>query len=454
MNSHPANFKADILIVDDTPDNIRFLSSMLLEQGYRVRKALNGNMAITAVRTLLPDLILLDISMPGMSGYEVCQQLKEDAETSTVPIIFLSALDAVEDKVRAFQVGGVDYITKPFQFEEVLARIQTQLMLRTLQTKLETQNETLQRTLSDLRKAQAKLVQQEKMIGLSQLVAGVSHEINNPISFIAGNLGPARQYIDNLLNLVRLYQQEFPNPTPAIQAAIEAMDLKFLLLDLPKALNSMQTGVERVRNIILAFRIFARLDESDIKHVDIHEGIDSTLVLLKHRLDSQKHRPGIQVIKNYGDIPYVTCYASQLNQVFLNLINNAIDALDSLSQDEQSLDPSTSDATPTSGRVPHRAPTIWISTKLTHCQSIQICIKDNGPGISPEIQSRLFEPFYTTKPVGRSKGLGLAISHEIIVGKHKGQLVCHSTLGQGTEFMIEISDQLESPIQPSELENR
>ena len=424
MNSNSANiFKADILIVDDTPDNIRFLSSLLLEQGYNVRKSINGQMALTAAKTLPPDLILLDINMSGMNGYEVCERLKEDTQTSSVPIIFLSALDDVLDKVKAFQVGGVDYITKPFQIEEVLVRIQNQLTIQSLQTQLKAQNTQLQQALGNLKKAQAQLVQKEKMIGLGQLAAGMAHEINNSIGFISSNLDPARKYIQDLLNLVYLYQKEYPKPTLPIQKTIQEIDLDFLNSDIQKLVGSMQTGVERICTMLLALRIFSRLNESDIKPVDIHEGLNSTLLLLQHRFREEGKRPEIKVIKKYGKLPLVTCYASQLNQVFLNLLNNAIDALESGVGKEFS---ESSD------------PTIWISTEFTAWETIIIRIKDNGVGIAEEMRSRLFDPFFTTQPVGKVSGLGLLTSYEIVVEKHKGHLTCHSSPEQGAEFTIEI----------------
>ncbi|MBD1891732.1 response regulator [Coleofasciculus sp. FACHB-SPT9] len=424
MDSKLANtFKADILIVDDTPDNIRFLSSLLLDKGYNVRKSINGQMALTAVKTLQPDLILLDINMSGMNGYEVCERLKKDTETSSVPVIFLSALDDVLDKVKAFQVGGVDYITKPFQIEEVLARIQNQLTVQSLQTQLKNQNSQLQQALGDLKKAQAQLVQKEKMLGLGQLAAGMAHEINNSIGFISGNLDPARKYIQDLLNLVRIYQQEYPKPTLSIQKAIQEIDLDFLNSDIQNLVGSMQTGVERICTMLLALRIFSRLNESDIKAVDIHEGLNSTLLLLQHRLRGEGKRPEIQVIKKYEDLPLVNCYASQLNQAFLNLLNNAIDALElRIGQDFSE----------------SSSPTIWISTEFSAWETIIIRIKDNGIGIAEEMRSRLFDPFFTTKPIGQGSGLGLLTTYEIIVEKHKGQLTCHSFPGQGAEFTIEI----------------
>ncbi len=408
--------KADILIVDDTPENLRVLSAMLTEQGYAVRKALSGKMALLAAESLPPSLILLDVNMPDMNGYQVCQLLKSQKITEQIPIIFLSALDSTEDKVEAFKVGGVDYITKPFQFEEVNARIQTQLMVYQLQQSLEQKNEELSQTLLELRKTQTRLIQQERMAGLGQLVAGFSHEVNNPISFIAGNLKPTQEYVESLLEIIKLYQQEYPEPTPVMQAAIAQLDLDFLVKDLQKSLNSMRNGVERICNLVLALRIFSRLDESDVKTVDIHEGIESTLVLLRSRL----HQAGIHIIKQYGNLPLVTCYASQLNQVILHLLSNAIDALEEKSESSQ------------------ERPTIWIATSQTGDYAVQLRIRDNGPGIEPEVQSHLFEPFYTTKPVGKGKGLGLAISHEIIVEKHRGTLTCESVPGQGAEFIIDI----------------
>lgn len=428
MNYKPDTiFKADILIVDDTPDNLRFLSSLLLNEGYNVRKATNGQMALTAVKTVPPDLILLDVNMPGMSGYEVCEHLKKDSQTSSVPVIFLSALDDVMDKVKAFQVGGADYITKPFKIEEVLARIQNQLTIRNLQNELRTQNTQLQQALNELKKAQAQLVQKEKMLGLGQLTAGMAHEINNSIGFVSSNLEPASEYIQDLLNLINLYQQEYPNPSIPIQETIQEIDLDFLSLDIKKIMGSMQTGAERISTMILALRIFSRLNESDIKAVDIHEGLDSTLLLLQHRLRKEMKCPEIKVIKQYGNLPLVTCYASQLNQVFFNLLNNAIDAIDSGLE---------------KGITELSSPTIWINTELTAYKTVKIQIKDNGIGIDEKVRSRLFNPFFTTKPVGQGSGLGLVTSYEIVVEKHKGELRCNSLPGQGAEFTIEIPVQL------------
>jgi signal transduction histidine kinase len=444
-----ALLSADILVVDDVPDNIRLLSTILTEQGYKVRKAINGQMALTAAQTTPPDLILLDVNMPKMNGYEVCQQLKSAPETMNIPVIFLSALDHVSDKVSAFEVGGADYVTKPFQVEEVLARVQHQLQIRNLQAKLQNRNLELQHTLSTLRTTQAQLIQQEKLAGLGQIVAGIAHEFNNPANFISGNLSPALKYVQELVTLVDLYQREYPNPSPAIQQAIEEIDLKFLLPDLRKLTNSMQRGVDRIRSIVLALRIFSHLDESEIKAIDLHRNIDSTLLLLQYRLRSTEDRPEIQVIKQYSILPPLTCYASQLNQVFFNLLDNAIDALETCLQAAPSLEQPTNQATHQFIDQATVPPTIWIRTQRTPEGTIVITIEDNGCGMTETVQTHLYEPFFTTKPVGQGAGLGLSTSYQVIVEKHQGQITCHSILGEGTRFTIELPLQAAIFLQPS-----
>jgi signal transduction histidine kinase len=420
----------DILIVDDTPENIRFLSAMLIENGYQVRKALTGKMALTAAQASVPDLILLDINMPQMNGYETCQLLKQNEKTASVPVIFLSALNDVVDKVKAFEVGGVDFIPKPFQFEEVLVRIQTHLKIQVLQSQLHLKNTQLEAALESLKQMQTQLLRKEKLLGLGQLVAGVCHEINNPISFIAGNIKPANDSIEILIQLLDAYQKEYPESTPLIQALLEDAEVDFLVTDLQNMMKSMRTGVDRIASIVLALRIFSRLGESDIKSADIHECIDSTLLLLRHRLAEKSSMPTIEIIKNYGDIPRITCHASEMNQVFLNLLKNAIDAL------QQKF--SNSDAI-------QEAPRIQIITELKTPKQIAICIKDNGIGVSEGVEKRLFEPFFTTKPVGQGVGLGLATSYQIVVEKHQGNLTYSANAGE-TEFKIEIPTMLsESP---------
>lgn len=424
-------YKGNILIVDDTPDNLRLLSAMLTAQGYEVRKALSGKMALTACQILSPDVVLLDINMPQMNGYEVCRQLKTDEKTCEVPVIFISALDDVLDKVKAFDVGGVDYITKPFNGTEVLLRIENQINLRWLQIKLQEKNLLLQQALDDLKAAQVQQIQNEKMVALGQMVAGIAHEVNNPISFIYGNLDYARQYVQNLVNLIKAYQEEYPRPTNKIQQIIQDIDLNFVINDLQNLMGAMYRGVDRIRSMVLALQNFSRHDEAQMKQVDIHQGIESTLVMLQHRLKETEHRPAIHIVKEYGSLPLATCYASELNQVFMHLLNNAIDALDK--QGSQATNRSTS-----RDQISLCQPQIRISTKSLNNNRIRISIADNGAGIDEEVRSRLFDPFFTTKPVGKGSGLGLSISHQIVVQKHNGMLDCTSLINQGAEFAIEI----------------
>lgn len=583
----------NILIVDDTLVNCKALSKILSDEGYQVHVAMDGNIAISICESILPDLVLLDVKMPGMDGYEVCEQLKATEKTKDVPIIFVSALSDVWDKVRAFNIGAVDYITRPFEREDVLCRVRNHLSLRSLQTELQKQNVSLQQeikerqqvqtalelsetknkallnaipdlmfrisaegvfldyrishiddeavtkqssvqntseisqsvifpipntsnsennfigkkvvnlfsgdlamwimyyveqtlqtskiqigeymqqvsgkwhayevryvrsgqnevltlvrdiserkqaeaerrqseallrsqkqqleqALKELKTAQVQLIQNEKMFALGQLVAGIAHEINNPVNFISGNLKYAADYIQDLLTVIVTYQEEYPNPSPKIEEIIENVDLEFLVSDVKTLMDSMQKGAERIQKIVLSLRNFSRLDEAEMKEVNIHEGIDSTLVILQNRLRKTQNRPQIEVIRDYSELPKVTCYASQMNQVLMHLLTNAIDALDKNEANEN--DP----------------PQISIRTELTPLETVKIFIADNGVGIPESVQARLFDPFFTTKPVGSGTGLGLSISYQIVVQKHRGQLICCSFPGQGSEFCIEI----------------
>ena len=293
---------------------------------------------------------------------------------------------------------------------------------------LQEKNNQLYQTLQKLQETQSQLIQTEKMSSLGQLVAGVAHEINNPINFIGANLDYADEYARDLLKLIELYQQAYPNPTPEIEAEANEMELEFLKEDLTSLLDSMKVGSERISQIVLSLRNFSRLDESEVKSIDIKSGIESSLMILQHRLKKTEERPEIAVDKSFGNLPQVECCAGQLNQVLMNILTNAIDALEMETREGD------------------RLPKISISTKLkagdpannTRSDRAVITIADNGPGMTPEVKSKLFDPFFTTKPVGSGTGLGLAVSYQIIVEKHGGQLWCNSELGNGAEFTIEI----------------
>ncbi|MGB7440173.1 MAG: PAS domain S-box protein [Coleofasciculaceae cyanobacterium] len=315
-------------------------------------------------------------------------------------------------------------------------RSQAEMALRISEAQLRERTTQQEQTLQELQQTQTQLVQSEKMSSLGMMVAGIAHEINNPVSFVYGNIGPASEYIQDLLKLISLYQQHHPQPAAPIAEQVKAMELDFLMEDLPKLLDSMKIGSERIRDLVVSLRTFSRLDEAEMKRVDIHEGLESTLMILQHRLKEKPGFPGIEVIKNYGNLPVVECYPGQLNQVFMNIIANAIDVLESYRINSQFA----------RSRQEQLIPSHWIkiNTEIVDSASninfpnILIRIRDNGQGMTEEIKQRLFDPFFTTKPVGKGTGLGLSISYQIIVGKHQGQLQCVSELGQGTEFIIQI----------------
>lgn len=438
----------NILIIDDTPANLKVLMGLLSKKGYTVRPIPSGKLALQGIHLDYPDIILLDINMPDMNGYEVCQHLKADARTRDIPVIFVSALDEVFDKIKAFEVGGIDYITKPFQAEEVLVRVKSHILLARLQKKLqektelqdiklaeqnvqlqqmnqelEKANQELQARLRELQQAQLQLVQSEKMATLGQLVAGIAHEINNPVGFLQGNIRPAQKSVQDLLGLLDLYQAKFPSPGEDIEKRIEAIELDFLRSDLPESIASMTLGVERIKNISTSLRTFSRTDKKNKVSFHLPDGIESTLLILKHRLKANKNRPAIEVGTEYGDFPPIKCFPGQLNQVFMNLLANAIDALEA-SNSGRSFDEIAAH--------PNR---ITIKTELEG-DRVVVRIADNGTGMPPEVKERIFEQGFTTKAVGKGTGLGMAIARQIVVEKHGGSITCDSQLGKGTEFAI------------------
>ena len=313
---------------------------------------------------------------------------------------------------------------------EMQAREQVTEALQESEAHLREQTLALQQALDDLQKAQTQLIQTEKMSSLGQLVAGIAHEINNPVNFIHGNLSHVQDYARDLLDFVGLYQKIYANPDPAIQRHAEEIELDFLQEDLPKILASMRIGTERIRQIVLSLRTFSRTDESEIKHIDIHEGLDSTLLILQYRLKARAERPEIQVVREYAPLPKVECYPGPLNQVFMNLLANAIDALEEAAADK------------TYQEIAQKPSWIRIQTAAIAGPDatpwVEIAIADNGTGIPKHIQQRIFDPFFTTKPVGKGTGMGTSISYQIITEKHGGNLECNSVPGMGTKFIIQL----------------
>ncbi|MBW4421916.1 MAG: HAMP domain-containing histidine kinase [Myxacorys californica WJT36-NPBG1] len=407
------------------------------------------NQAFNWVRQLKPAQALAMLFSPS---YETQKQIYADGMTQTS--------SALQRRVRTnFESYGlalsqlslfstVSFFTLTAAWITILGlvnrylkqRREAETKLRVAKTELEQINQNLEisevtlrqkagaleQALEALQQTQLQMIQSEKMSSLGQLVAGVAHEINNPINFIYGNLAHLRNYVQDLHDFVHLHQKYYPHPAPEIQAKATEIDLEFLQLDLAKILDSMSVGTERIRQIVLTLRNFSRMDEAEFKSVDIHEGIDSTLMILQQQLNAQPGCPAIQVMKEYDDLPLVECYPGQLNQVFMNILANAIDALEA------------ADPKQTSKKTRENLSEIIIRTSVLDAEWVQITITDNGPGMPESVKQRIFDPFFSTKPVGKGTGLGMSISYQIVKEQHRGKLDCFSSPGEGTQFVIQI----------------
>ncbi|MBL1178365.1 response regulator [Pantanalinema sp. GBBB05] len=460
-----------ILIVDDTPDNLRLLVGLLSEQGYKVRPVTSGKMALSAAQGIPPDLILLDINMPGMDGYQVCEQLKANERTRDIPVIFLSALNDVFDKVQAFAIGGIDYITKPFQVEEVLARISTHLAMRSLQHRLQQKNQDLEHTLYELQTTQAQLIQSEKMAVLGQLVANVAHEMNTPLGAICSSAANIALFFNHNLEALPQFlqslsleqQQDFftllkrsaqshltslsskekrqykrnliqhledhdiadadtiadtlidigiydnidlllpllrdPNSRPILKMTYE-------LVSVHKSAQMIITASDRATKVVQALKSYAHHDSTGTKvQANLIDGIETALMLYHNQL---KH--GVEVIRQYTDLPSILCFPDDLNQVWTNLIQNALQAMN------------------------YKGTLTILLTHVT--DQVTISITDTGSGIAPEIQAKIFDPFFTTKAIGEGNGLGLSIAKRNIE-KHHGTITVSSIPGQ-TTFVVSL----------------
>lgn len=445
-----------ILVIDDNPANLSILTHTLKGTGYSVRVDVSGENALRQIEQELPALILLDVMMPGIDGFETCRRLKKNPATAAIPVIFITALADTDSKLQGLSAGAVDYVTKPFNEAEVLCRVRIHLKQQHLLHTLDTQNQQLklevqrrqqveaeltslnqvleqriaQRT-TELQKTHLKLVQQEKLHTLGELVAGVAHEINNPISCIIGNLKFLQDYTTRLLSHVDLCQEQVASPNQAINDHAHQIELTYILQDLPNLMQSMQSGSQRIAAISQSLRTFIRYDSRKKQKIDLHEGLDSTLLILRHRLKPQENRAGIDVVKAYGTLPAILCFPDQINQVFMNILANAIDAFD-----EYCLQHKHSE----SSHYCHRDKMplqIYIETEAQP-DGVSIRIRDNAGGMTETVKSHIFEYAYTTKAVGKGTGMGLSIAHQIVVETHAGQLTCTSRPGEGTQFSIDL----------------
>jgi two-component system, NtrC family, sensor kinase len=351
------------------------------------------------------------------SNFELQATVEQDDEIGMLANAFNQLIRAVQQLLQQQKAANE-------QLENYSQTLESKVEERTQE--LSDKNTQLQQLLEELQRTQVQMVQSEKMSALGQMVAGVAHEINNPVNFIHGNLTHVQEYAHNLLGLVQLYQNHYPDPAPEIQAEAQEIDMEFIQADLPKVIDSMKLGTDRIRQIVLSLRNFSRMDEADFKAVDIHEGIDSTLLILQHRLKDKAERPAIQVIRDYGNLPLIECYPGQINQVFMNILANAIDALEEANVKR------------TYQELKENPNLITIRTALIDSKWVKIAIYDNGMGMPESVQKRLFDPFFTTKSVGKGTGMGLPISYQIVTEKHRGKLDCFSIPGKGTEFVIQI----------------
>ena len=430
-----------VLLIDDQLIICEAVRRILaIESDISFHYCTNPVLALSMIQEVQPTVIFLDLIMPELDGLILAKFLRANEITREIPLVMLSSKEDAELKAEAFNLGANDYLVKLPDRLEFIARARyhskaynnlQELKKATVQAQL--QAKQLEEALQELQKAQSQMIQTEKMSSLGQLVAGVAHEINNPVSFIHGNLMYLEQYVVDLLRMISLYQKRHPSDDPEIKALAREVDLEFLTGDLPKMLGSMKVGTDRIRDIVLSLRNFSRMDQSEFKAVDIHEGIESTLLILQHRLHASEDNLGIEIYREYGDLPLVQCSAGQLNQVFMNILANAIDAIESSYGSPTNTPPEFQYL-----YSPDLPKKIIIQTKILNDSWIQISIADNGMGMTEETKQYIFNPFFTTKAIGKGTGMGLSISYQIITEKHNGEIECISQLYTGTKFIIKI----------------
>lgn len=409
--------RPSVLIVDDVPANLNLLTNMLKEHGYKVRPAPSGSLAIEAALHDPPDLVLLDIHMPEMDGFEVCRRMKEEETLAEIPVLFISALTDTKDKVQAFEAGGVDYITKPFQIEEVLARVRTHLELRQMRRELKRKNKRLKKTIAQLKNTQMQLIQSEKMAALGVLSAGIAHEINNPVNFIKTSILSLQRDVEDLVRVTTLgasfcHGSDDPICKEMIRLQQE-IEYETILEEIPRLFGSILEGIRRTEEIVQSLRTFARHDEIISESVNIHEIIDFALIMLRNR-----YKMNVTILRDYGKVPHVRCFVGKMSQVMVNVLSNAIDAIER--------------------KEGSQVNQISIKTRTQQRDDrafVVIDVTDTGTGIAEEHIHKVFDPFFTTKEVGKGVGLGLFITRNI-VQEQGGFIEVVSPPGQGATFSI------------------
>lgn len=434
------------MIVDDEVLNLKLMSNLLEISGFDVIVAESGEIAIEKLKNKLPDLILLDVVMPGIDGFETCKYLQSSEKNKNIPVIFMTSISESTEKIKGLNLGAVDYIIKPIKTEEILARINIHIRLQEeikertkaemelqkakaeLEQKVQERTTELSQSLAKLQVTQGQLIKNEQMSSIGELVAGIAHELNNPVSIVVGNINLAETYLQELINHIKLYQKKFPNPGQIIEKNADEIDIDFLLEELPKMLSSIKLASNRISETSTSLRSVARADSTSKVPFEINDGIESTLTILQHRLKANNQRPDIQVIKNYGDLPKINCYPHSLNQVFMNLLVNAIDSLEEYNYKNNR----------TYHEILENPNRITITTSVVESDEVVIIIADNGVGILAHLKDKLSEAFDGLKSQNQKNSLGLSMSHLIVVDKHRGKLEFNSFSKQGTEFIIKL----------------
>lgn len=408
--------------MEDDPTTASLLCLELEREGYTVAIAKDGIEGLAQAQALHPPVIISDWMMPKLDGLEFCRRVKRDIDLAATFFILLTAHANTENRVAGIEAGADEFIAKPFIRRELQARVRQGMREFQFKRLMKLTNAKLTQTLEQLRQTQAQVVQNAKMSSLAKMMAGLAHEMNNPVTFLEGNIHYTRQNVEDLLTLIQLYQTAYPEPTAEIQEYLEELDLDFLAEDLPNVLQSMEAGTRRVTQIVSLFRRFARLDEEGRKPSDLHEGLDQALFLLQHRFPLPEIDKEIMIHKDYGQLPLVECFPAQINQVFFHVLTNAVDFLQLAVTKKTNLE--------------NWQPCITITTRCIDGQQVEVAIADNGTGMLAEFQQQVFDPFFTTKPIGQGIGMGLSVSYQMVTENHGGSMSCISTFGEGTTITI------------------